>query len=87
MLYSNLSRSFCDDRPDSPIAQALPDFASLREGAQRTFLKLPRSLPGIDAVLDPQRDGHGTNATDLATQVRYDPTVLPHLYVFHGQGG
>ena len=81
-LDPDLLCRFGDHDPDRPVRQALADFASLVEGAeQRAFLDLRGGLPGVDALLDPHRDGNGTDASALAAEVSDHPAVLPHLDV------
>ncbi len=43
-------------------------------------------LPGVDTLLDPDRDGHGADASALAAEVGDDPAVLTHLELGYVQG-
>ena len=46
---------------------------------QPAVLDAGRGHPGVDAVLDPDGDGHGADAPALALEVGQDPTALPLL--------
>ena len=58
----------------------------LSEGAARSSI-FARGLPGVDAVLHPDGDGHRAYAAALAEEVDDDPAVLPHLDVLYRERG
>ena len=88
VLDADLACRLLDDVPDGPVAEALADFAALADlPQQRTVLDPGCCLPGIDGVLDPERDGDGADATALAAEVGDHPAVLPQLDVGEVEGG
>ena len=87
VLDADLLRSFRDDRPDRPVAQALPDFAALGDGPQQRTLLDRTGLPGINSLLHPDRNRHRPDPAALADQIDDHPAVLPHLDVLDSEGG
>jgi len=79
-LDPDLPGGLLDDGPDCPITQTLPYLAALADAAQEwPLFNSGRRHPGIDAVLDPDRDGHGPDASSLPFQIRQHPAPLPEL--------
>ena len=79
-LDSDLLGRLLDHGPDRPVAQARPHFASFADPAQEWALFDPGSHhPGVDAVLDPDRDGNRPDASSLPFQISQDPSALPQL--------
>ena len=80
-LDADLAGRLLNHRPNRPVTQGLADllaaFADLPE--QPAFFDPGRHHPGIDAVLDPQRHGDGTDPAPLAVEVEEHPPVLAHL--------
>ena len=77
VLDTDLAGGLLDDVPDGPVAEALADFAALADlSQQRTVLDRGGGLPGVDGVLDPERDGDGADTAALAAEIGDDPAVL-----------
>ena len=80
-LNSNLFRRLLDDRPNRPVAQLVADqLPALGERPQQAaVLNLRRYHPGVDSLLDPDRDRDSSDSAALATKIGQDPSPLAHL--------
>jgi len=67
VLDSNLLRRLLDDRPNRPVAQFVRStFALLeRRPQQAAVLDLRLNHPGVDSMLDPDRNRHGADSPPL----------------------
>src|SRR5271170_7455756 len=80
-LDPNLFRRLLDDRPDRPIAQAVADLSALRDRPQQqAVLDFGRAHPGVDSLLDPDRDRDGANPPSLPCEIGEHPAAFPELY-------
>ena len=71
VLNPDLFRAALDDRPDRPVAQGqLAQLSGLRDRPkQRPIGDAGGLSPAVDALLDPERHGNGTDAPSLPHQV------------------
>ena len=73
--------------PHRPVAQGLSDPAALADAPEQPAVLDPgRGLPGVDGLLDPQRNGYRPDAPSLPHQIGQDPAALPQLDRGHVQG-
>src|SRR5271169_3069502 len=65
-LDPNLFRRLLDDRPDRPVAQGVADLPALRDRPQQPAVLDPGGAhPGVDSLLDPDRDRYRPNPPSL----------------------
>jgi hypothetical protein len=85
VLDADLLGRLLDHAPDRPVAQTLPGHLATfqNRSEQLPFLEVGGRGPGVDRLLDPQRDGHGADTAALAAEVRDHPPVLAQLDLFY----
>jgi len=77
---TDLPGRLLDHRADCPVTQARSHLAALRDAPQQSSLfDLCSRHPGIDALLDPERDGDRADASFLPFEVGQYPAILPQL--------
>jgi hypothetical protein len=71
----NLLCGLLDDRPNRPIAQLVTNQlpALGKRPQQAAVLYLGRDHPGVNSVLDPERNRHGADSAALPTKIGQDP--------------
>ena len=81
VFTSKRFRGLLDHRPHRPVTQELAfDPAALPDGPQQPTLGDSGSRsPGVDALLDPDRNGNRPDASSLSFQIGQDPPSLPLL--------
>src|SRR5260370_7978873 len=89
VLDPNLLRRLLDDRPNRPVAQLVANqLPALGERPQQAaVLDLGRYHPGVDSVLDPEWNCHGSDSAALPAKIGQDPSALPHLDTVNVQTG
>src|SRR5271156_156873 len=76
-LDANLLRRLLDDRPDGPVAQGVADLSALRDRTQQPAVLDPGGAhPGVDSLLDPDRDRHRPNPPSLPFEIREHPAAF-----------
>jgi hypothetical protein len=86
---SNLSCTLLDNRSNGPVAQLVADhLPTLRERSQQTaFLNLGRYHPGVDCLLNLERNRHRSHSAALAAQIGHNPSPLAELDIVNVQAG
>jgi hypothetical protein len=79
-LDANLLRRLLDDRPYRPVAQGIADLSALRDRTQQpAVLDSGGAHPGVDSLLDPDRDRDGSDPPSLPFEIHEHPAAFPEL--------
>jgi len=88
-LDPDLVRGLLDHIPDRPIAQGMAHpLAAFPDGAEQpALLDSGRGLPGVDPLLDPERNRNRADPSSLPDQIGQHPAALPQLDGLEVEGG
>src|SRR5271155_3850386 len=87
-LDPDLLRRLLDDRPNGPVAQGIADLSALRDRPQQpAVLDSGGAHPGVDPLLDPDRDRDRPDPPSLPCQIDEHPAALSELDRLDIEGG